>query len=237
MSRTTVHLLRHGEVHNPDGVLYGRLEGYRLSDRGRLMAQRVADVLHGNGHDIRLVVASPLQRAQETARPTAGAFGLDVGTDERLIEAGNTFEGTTVGSQRAALASPRYWPRYVNPFRPSWGEPYRDQVARMTAAVGDARRRLEAEGGGEALLVSHQLPIWVTRLFLERRPLWHDPRKRQCSLTSLTSLTFAGPRLVGLDYWEPAADLVAGALDLLPGSSGAAVPRAAQDGTGREAQE
>ncbi|QDB80312.1 histidine phosphatase family protein [Georgenia wutianyii] len=237
MSRTTVHLLRHGEVHNPDGVLYGRLEGYRLSDRGRLMAQRVADVLHGNGHDIRLVVASPLQRAQETARPTAGAFGLDVGTDERLIEAGNTFEGTTVGSQRAALASPRYWPRYVNPFRPSWGEPYRDQVARMTAAVGDARRRLEAEGGGEALLVSHQLPIWVTRLFLERRPLWHDPRKRQCSLTSLTSLTFAGPRLVGLDYWEPAADLVAGALDLLPGSSGAAVPRAAQDGPRGEAQE
>ena len=236
MSRTTVHLLRHGEVHNPEGVLYGRLEGYRLSDRGRLMAQRVADVLHGNGHDIRLVVASPLQRAQETARPTAGAFGLDVGTDERLIEAGNTFEGTTVGSQRAALASPRYWPRYVNPFRPSWGEPYRDQVARMTAAVGDARRRLDAEGGGEALLVSHQLPIWVTRLFLERRPLWHDPRKRQCSLTSLTSLTFAGPRLVGLDYWEPAADLVAGALDLLPGSSGAAVPRAAQEAGGRAEQ-
>ena len=236
MSRTTVHLLRHGEVHNPEGVLYGRLEGYRLSARGRLMAQRVADVLHGNGHDIRLVVASPLQRAQETARPTAGAFGLDVGTDERLIEAGNTFEGTTVGSQRAALASPRYWPRYVNPFRPSWGEPYRDQVARMTAAVGDARRRLDAEGGGEALLVSHQLPIWVTRLFLERRPLWHDPRKRQCSLTSLTSLTFAGPRLVGLDYWEPAADLVAGALDLLPGSSGAAVPRAAQEAGGRAEQ-
>ena len=106
----------------------------------------------------------------------------------------------------------------------------------MTAAVGDARRRLDAEGGGEALLVSHQLPIWVTRLFLERRPLWHDPRKRQCSLTSLTSLTFAGPRLVGLDYWEPAADLVAGALDLLPGSSGAAVPRAAQEAGGRAEQ-
>ena len=234
MSRTTVHLLRHGEVHNPEGVLYGRLEGYRLSDRGRLMAERVAEVLHGNGHDIRMVVASPLQRAQETALPTARAFGLELGTEERLIEAANDFEGTTVGSQRAALASPRYWPRYVNPFRPSWGEPYREQVARMTAAVGDARRRLAAQGGGEALLVSHQLPIWVTRLFLERRPLWHDPRKRQCSLTSLTSLTFSGTRLVGLGYWEPAADLVAGALDLLPGSSGAAIPRAADGAPRRE---
>ncbi|WP_454086069.1 histidine phosphatase family protein [Georgenia sp. Marseille-Q6866] len=232
MSRTTVHLLRHGEVHNPGGVLYGRLEGFRLSDRGQQMAQRVAEVLHGNGHDLRLVLASPLQRAQETALPTAQAFGLELGTDERLIEAANDFEGTTVGSQRATLASPRYWRRYVNPARPSWGEPYRDQVARMTAAVGDARRRLEARDGGEALLVSHQLPIWVTRLFLERRPLWHDPRRRQCSLASLTSLTFDGSRLVGLAYWEPAADLVAGALDLLPGASGAAVPRADAEGRG-----
>ncbi len=232
MSRTTVHLLRHGEVHNPGGVLYGRLEGFRLSDRGQQMARRVAEVLHGNGHDLRLVLASPLQRAQETALPTAQAFGLELGTDERLIEAANDFEGTTVGSERARLASPRYWRRYVNPARPSWGEPYREQVARMTAAVGDARRRLEAQDGGEALLVSHQLPIWVTRLFLERRPLWHDPRKRQCSLTSLTSLTFDGPRLVGLAYWEPAADLVAGALDLLPGASGAAVPRADGEGNG-----
>lgn len=216
--------MRHGEVHNPGGVLYGRLPGYRLSDRGQLMAQRVAQVLHDGGHDVRAVIASPLQRAQETAAPTAAAFGLELGTDERLIEAGNSFEGTTVGSQRAKLASPRYWPRYINPMRPSWGEPYRDQVTRMTAAIADARRRLEGQDGAEVLLVSHQLPIWSTRLFLERRPLWHDPRRRQCSLASLTTLTFDGARLVGLGYWEPAADLLDGARDLLPGASAAQVP-------------
>ncbi|MEE6282552.1 histidine phosphatase family protein [Georgenia sunbinii] len=227
MSRTTVHLLRHGEVHNPGGVLYGRLPGYRLSDRGRLMAERVAQVLHDGGHDVRAVVASPLQRAQETAAPTAAAFGLPVDTDERLIEAGNSFEGTTVGSERSKLASPRYWPRYINPARPSWGEPYREQVARMTAAVADVRRRVDGQDGAEVLLVSHQLPIWVTRLFLERRPLWHDPRRRQCTLASLTSLTFDGSRLVGLGYWEPAADLLEGARDLLPGASAAQVPQPA----------
>lgn len=226
MSRTTVHLLRHGEVHNPAGVLYGRLPGYRLSARGTQMAERVAQVLEGSGHDIRQVLASPLQRAQETALPTARAFGLSVRTEPRLIEAGNEFEGTTVGSERSKLLSPRYWPRYVNPLRPSWGEPYREQVARMTAAIGQVRAELAGLGGGEALLVSHQLPIWVTRRFLERRPLWHDPRSRQCSLASLTSLSFDGPRLVGLGYWEPAADLVSGARDLLPGASGAAIPRA-----------
>ncbi|MEE6294445.1 histidine phosphatase family protein [Georgenia wangjunii] len=225
MSRTTVHLLRHGEVHNPDGVLYGRLPGFRLSDRGQAMARRVAHVLHEGGHDLRLVVASPLQRAQETATPTAEAFGLPLRTDARLLEAENDFEGTQVGRDRAMLAHPRYYSRYVNPFRPSWGEPYRDQVARVSAAVGDARRQVADEPGAEALLVSHQLPIWVTRLFLERRPLWHDPRRRQCALASLTSLTFEGPRLVGLGYWEPAADLVAGARDILPGTSQAR-PRA-----------
>jgi broad specificity phosphatase PhoE len=218
MSTTTVHLLRHGEVHNPDGILYGRLPGFGLSERGHAMAARVAEVLHSGDHDIRLVRASPLLRAQQTAAPTAAAFGLDVGVDERLLEAGNSFEGTHVARDRASLASPRYWPRYVNPFRPSWGEPYRDQVARVRDAVADARAAAE---GGEALLVSHQLPIWVTRLFLSRRPLWHDPRRRQCSLASLTSLTFAGTRLVGLGYWEPAADLLPAARDLLPGPTAA----------------
>lgn len=228
MSRTTVHLLRHGEVHNPGGVLYGRLPGFRLSERGRGMAERVAQVLHDGGHDVRGVIASPLQRAQETAAPTAAAFGLTVDTDERLVEAGNAFEGTTVGSERHKLASPRYWPRYLNPMRPSWGEPYREQAARISAAVADARRRHAAHDGAEVVLVSHQLPIWVTRLFLERRPLWHDPRKRQCTLASLTSLTFDGARLVGLGYWEPVADLLDGARDLLPGTSAAEIPTVGQ---------
>lgn len=213
----TIHLMRHGEVHNPDDVLYGRLPGYRLSERGRLMAQRVADELRDGGHQVGLVVASPLQRAQETAGPIAAAFDLPVATEQRIIEAENDFEGTTVGSRRRQLACPRYWARYVNPFQPSWGEPYREQVARMSQAVRATRRELERRGAAEAVLVSHQLPIWVTRLFLERRRLWHDPRRRQCALASLTSLRFKGTRLVGLGYWEPANDLLAGARDLLPG--------------------
>src|SRR5699024_6837227 len=151
---TTVHLLRHGEVHNPVGVLYGRLPGYRLSERGTQMAERVAEVLDGSGHDIRMVLASPLQRAQETAAPTGRASGPRVRTGAARREAGNEFEGTTVGSERSKLLSPRYWPRYVNPLRPSWGEPYREQVARMTAVIGQVRAELAAAGGGEALLVS-----------------------------------------------------------------------------------
>lgn len=208
MSRTTVHLLRHGEVHNPDGVLYGRLPGFRLSDRGQAMASRVAKVLHEGDHDIRLVLASPLQRAQETARPIAEAFGLDIGTDERIIEAGNHFEGKTFGVGDGSLRHPEHWPFLRNPFRPSWGEPYTEQVDRMLAAVAQARTLAR---GHEAVLVSHQLPVWVTRLALENRHLWHDPRKRQCSVASLTSLRFEDDTLVGIGYSEPAAVLLPGA--------------------------
>ncbi|MFD1716457.1 histidine phosphatase family protein [Georgenia deserti] len=221
MERTTVHLMRHGEVHNPDGILYGRLSGYRLSDRGRQMAARVAEDLREGGHDVRAVVASPLLRAQQTAAATAEAYGLEVATDPRLIEAANHFEGLAVSADRRQLAHPRHWPAYLNPLRPSWGEPYRAQVRRVRDAVVAV---LDKVAGGEAVLVSHQLPIWVTRRHLEGRPLWHDPRRRECSLASLTSLTFVGRRLIAVGYREPAADLLVGARDTVPGTSPADLP-------------
>lgn len=228
MVATTVHLMRHGEVHNPDGILYGRIPGYHLSELGHEMARRVARHLSGPGagpaagsgpdaapdgvpgprRDIALVVASPLQRAQETATPLAEALGLELGTDERIIEAANHFEGMTFGVGDGSLRHPRHWPYLWNPFRPSWGERYTEQVARMQAAVADARDKAR---GREAVLVSHQLPVWLTRLAYEGKRLWHDPRKRECSLASLTSLRFEDDRLVGIHYSEPVADLLPGA--------------------------
>ncbi|MEZ0448121.1 histidine phosphatase family protein [Cellulomonas sp. ICMP 17802] len=211
MVATTIHLMRHGEVHNPDGVLYGRLPGYRLSERGRAMAdmvaQHLAGVSGGPRRDVVAVVSSPLQRAQETATPIAAAFGVEIGTDERLIEAGNHFEGKTFGVGDGSLRHPEHWPYLRNPFRPSWGEAYAEQADRMLAAVASAR---ELARGHEAVLVSHQLPVWVTRLSLENRHLWHDPRKRQCSVASLTSLRFDGDTLVGIGYSEPAGALLPG---------------------------
>lgn len=201
--RTVIHLVRHGEVHNPDGVLYGRRPGYHLSDLGREMADRVAGYFAGR--DITHVTASPLERAQETAAPVAESHGLPLGTDERLIEAGNVFEGKTFGVGDGALRRPGNWRHLTNPFRPSWGEPYLDQVVRMMGAMDTAR---EAARGHEAVLVSHQLPIWIVRSFVERRKLWHDPRRRQCTLASLTTFTFEGDRIVSVGYGEPARDLV-----------------------------
>ena len=200
---TVVHVMRHGEVENPSGVLYGRLPGFHLSELGRRMADRVAG--HLADRDIRHVVASPLERAQETAAPIGAALGLEVASDPRLLEAENVFQGKTFGVGDGALRTPANWKHLTNPFRPSWGEPYVDQVVRMMGALTAAR---DAARGHEAVCVSHQLPVWVLRSFVERRRLWHDPRKRQCTLASLTSFTFRGDRIVSVGYSEPARDLV-----------------------------
>jgi broad specificity phosphatase PhoE len=194
-----VHLLRHGEVHNPTGVLYGRLDGFRLSDLGRRQALTVAEHLRDN--DITHVVASPLQRAQETAGPISDSHRLELATDERLIEAANRFEGQRVSIGDGALKSPRNWPLLRNPFLPSWGEPYLPIAHRMLAAVHRARA---AADGHEAICVSHQLPIWTLRRYLQGHRLWHNPNHRQCSLASLTSLVFDDERFVELHYSEPA---------------------------------
>ena len=202
---TTVHLLRHGEVHNPTGVLYGRLPGYHLSELGRKMADRITEHLRSTKRDITTVISSPLERAQETALPIAAALGLQVRTDPRVIEAENVFEGMTFGVGDGSLRRPSQWIHLRNPFRPSWGEPYRNQVGRMMAAMADGR---DLARGAEVLVVSHQLPIWVTRCHVEGRRLWHDPRKRQCTLASLTSFTYAGNEIESVSYTEPAKDLL-----------------------------
>ena len=200
---TTVHLLRHGEVHNPEGVLYGRRDGYHLSDLGKKMAEQVAEVI--GDRDIVHLRSSPLERAQETAAPLAAARGLTPVLDPRVIESANVFEGKRFGHGDNALRKPSAWIHLWNPMRPSWGEPYKEVVPRMLAAVYDAR---DAARGHEAVIVSHQLPIWITRLALDKRSFLHDPRKRQCTLCSLTSLQFEGDTLTSVRYSEPAGDLI-----------------------------
>jgi broad specificity phosphatase PhoE len=199
VTQTVVHLMRHGEVFNPTGVLYGRLPGFRLSEAGEGMAKTAAASFAER--DVTHLVASPLERAQQTARPIAETLGLEIATDERLIEAGNSFEGKTFGVGDGSMKHPENWWRLRNPWKPSWGEPYREIAARMLGAVATAR---DAARGHEAVCVSHQLPIWTVRLHLEGRSYLHDPRKRECGLASVTSLVYDDDRLVRLEYAEPA---------------------------------
>ncbi len=199
-TRTTVHVMRHGEVFNPEKVLYGRLPGYHLSDRGRAQAQAAADWLAGK--DSVYVVASPLERAQETATPIAESHGLPIATDGDLIESWNMFEGERVAPGDGALRDPRNWPRLRNPMKPSWGEPYDEIAPRMMAAMHRAR---EKAAGHEAVCVSHQLPVETLRRAMTGRKLAHLPlpHSRLCNLSSITSFTFDGDKLIRWGYTEP----------------------------------
>ncbi|MFC4562688.1 histidine phosphatase family protein [Nocardiopsis mangrovi] len=197
---TVVHLLRHGEVHNPEGILYGRLPEFHLSENGVRMAERAAAWFAGR--DIAALYSSPLERAKETAAPVADEFGLAIRLDDRLIEAANGFQGRALSSR--SLTDVQVMRRLYNPFLPSWGEPYTEIVERMVDVVKLVRKEA---WGREAVCVSHQLPIWMARRAAERKRLWHRPDRRQCNLASVTSLTFEEHRLVGVAYSEPAAGL------------------------------
>ena len=199
-----VHLVRHGQVHNPDAVLYGRQPGFGLSELGQQMAGRLGEYFADIPLDY--LVSSPLQRAQETIAPIAAAHpDLEVHLDERVIEAANVFEGESFGRHNELLLRPSSWWALRNPLRPSWGEPYTSIVARMRLALADAAAKVP---GGRALILSHELPIWMARCDAEGRPLVHDPRRREARLASVTTFTFDEGRLVGVEYAEPAADLV-----------------------------
>jgi broad specificity phosphatase PhoE len=203
-TRTVVHVLRHGEVHNPGKILYGRLPGFHLSELGAQMAKAAAQAL--TDRDVTHVVASPLERAQETAEPFAAQFKLETATDTRLIESANFFEGKQVSVGDGSLRNPRNWWVLRDPITPSWGEPYLVIAQRMFAALQAARVAAE---GHEAVCVSHQLPIWTLRLYVQQKRLWHDPRKRECGLASLTSFHFEDAKVARVQYSEPAAHLVA----------------------------
>lgn len=206
-----MHLVRHGEVHNPDLVLYGRIPGFRLSERGHAMAEAAALELAGSDRKVVALYASPLERAQQSARPIASALGLEIQTEDRIIEPTNFFEGKVNSGPEAAFKKPRYWYKFVNPFRPSWGEPYRQVAARVREAMNDAWDNTQ---GGDIVMVAHQSPIWMAHLDIAGKPLFHNPATRRCDLSSITTFERRGNRWFEVDYRNPAKSLMGDATDV-----------------------
>ncbi|TVS26713.1 histidine phosphatase family protein [Corynebacterium sanguinis] len=200
MTRTIVHLVRHGEVYNPMKLLYGRMPGFHLSARGRSMAAVTAQFFADR--DVTYLASSPLQRAQETAAPIAEVTGCEVDTLDDVIESLNTFEGLRTKGWRSQLWYPPRWRHMVNPLEPSWGEPYEEILERMLRGVEHARAEAE---GHEAVVVSHQLPIVTVQRHVQGKRLPH--LSRECDLASVTSLVFEGADVVDWSYNRPAKDI------------------------------
>jgi broad specificity phosphatase PhoE len=210
MAADRIHLVRHGEVHNPQGVLYGRLPNFGLSDLGKKMALAAATEITNSGRIVASLYCSPLQRTQESAQPFTQLLGLEPTIDDRLIEPYNFFQGKVMKPGRILLR-PHLWFHFRSPSTPSWGEPYEAIVARMTEAVLEVAA---ATNGGDAVLVSHQLPIWMLHSAVTGRKLPHNPTQRRCALSSITSFEIHDGKLVEVDYRDPAHALRAGAMDV-----------------------
>lgn len=211
MQEQRIHLVRHGEVDNPEGILYGRMPGYGLSERGHRMAALAADDLAQRQCPVGRIVVSPLQRTRESAEPIVSAFGIEPIIEARIIEPWNVFEGKKLGGRDGAWRRPAEWPKMARPWRPSWGEPFVEIVARMRAALME---HAKAADGADVIVVTHQLPIWMVHRSVTGRPLPHNPAKRRCSLSSITSLEYhPATGFVEADYREPAASELRSAED------------------------
>lgn len=199
MPAELIHLVRHGEVYNPDRVLYERLPGFRLSEDGRRMARAAAEHVRGLERPVSALLCSPLQRTQESSEPFAEIFGVEPRLEERVIEPTNVFAGLRMSR---ALRKPWKWHHLRRPSVPSWGEPYAHVVDRMRSALDEA---WHSTPGGDVVIVSHQAPIWLTHLSVAGLPLPHDPRTRRCALSSVTSFERVGDIWREVSYAEPAA--------------------------------
>lgn len=209
MPASRLHLVRHGEVFNPQSLLYERIDGFELSDTGHQMAAAVAAELASQGRTVSRLLASPLLRAQQSAAPIAEVFGLEIETEPRVIESWNKFKGLKMGP-RALLKKPVLVLSLYNPSRPSWGEPFAEIATRMIDASLES---WQATPEGDVVIVSHQLPIWMLYRSSQGLKLPHDPRQRRCSLSSVTSFEVIEGRLQEVAYSEPGLAVAASALD------------------------
>lgn len=206
--------MRHGEVHNPSGVLYGRMPGFRLSERGHAMAQLAADHLAASGRKIGHLYASPLLRAQQSAEPISEMSGREILVESRIIEPTNKFEGQKKVGFTSALKDVRNWPKLWNPLLPSWGEPYARIARRVLAAMEDAWQAAEnASDTGDIVFVTHQAVVWAAHRKINRLPLMHNPANRRCELSSITSFAVVDDAWQEVGYVSPAAGLLAEAQD------------------------
>ena len=209
MPADRLHLVRHGEVFNPDHILYGRLDGYHLSELGVTMATAAAQSMAGR--PISALYASPLLRAQESAQPWSTLFEPPIVTEARIIEPTNKFEGSRSNFGARLLLKPKVWPWIVNPLKPSWGEPFAEIAQRVVAAMDDA---WDAANHGEVVMVSHQSPIWIATRKINGQRLFHHPGRRRCNLSSITSFKRGAGGWTEVGYQDPAQELLAASVDL-----------------------
>lgn len=194
-----LHLVRHGEVDNPRGIVYSDLPGFPLSPLGRTQAVAAAHHLAGSGAS--LLVTSPLDRARETAGYIGRRLGLDPVSDPGLTEWGLSLRWSGVpwvslddrfpGEVEAYAAHPGDMP-----FSPESLDALTARMKEVVDALGGAHP------GAVAILVSHQDPVHALRLTLRGEGFddFHDDKPRHAAVIALEP---RGSSWVETGNWAP----------------------------------
>ncbi len=200
MSKTTILLIRHADVHNPEQILYGRLPRFRLSEDGQRQAEMTAEALAAA--PVAAIYTSPMLRARQTAKIIARHLpDVPVHVSKLLQEVQTSWQGTRwaeIGAD-ANLYEPRR-----NPGDESMDD-VGDRVERFV------RQLLNRHAGETVVCVSHADPVMIGRVRMEGKPLnlktirTGDYPER----ASVTRLLFAADgSLAEVRYESPAQELI-----------------------------
>lgn len=193
--KTTVHLTRHGEVHNPEKILYGRIPGFVLSETGKQQVHALGK--HIAKKKIRHVYTSPLDRTRETASILSTYIPMEhMHPDARLLENATPLEGKPL--KEIALHDFNF---YATEHIKNGGERIADIADRMTQFFEEIRVRHTNE---EVLVVSHGDPIMITYAYYSGLPLTLASIRGDSYVPTATGFTivFEG-EIVGITPLKP----------------------------------
>jgi broad specificity phosphatase PhoE len=203
---TVLHLVRHGQVDNPQKIVYGRQRGWRLSDRGRQEAEGVAR--HLGGRPIARVYTSPLERAVQTATVIAGTCGGEVEPRDDLVEAMLCSPWEGLPWREVKRTRSREWARYL--FRPLDVCEVPEDLRALAARMGTALRAIAtAHADQQVVAVSHGDPLKAGILALTGGDL-RELHRNPIPTGGLVSLELGGegPARI-LERWAPGPRMIA----------------------------
>jgi broad specificity phosphatase PhoE len=179
---TTLYFVRHGDVHNPDQILYARLPGFRLSTLGE--TQAAAAGTYFKDRPLAAIYSSPQHRAQQTAGAIAQYHpALTIQTLELLDEIHSPFEGRPLADLDAMG-----WRLYTN--LPAGYETAEDIMTRVVATIQQMRA---AYPGQEVVCVSHGDVVLAARYWAKGIPFNDNTKNREAlypATASITALSF-----------------------------------------------
>jgi len=192
-----IYLIRHGDVFNPKGLIYGRLPGFKLSETGIKEAKEAGKYLDSLGAKPEIIITSPLLRTVQTAKIIQTFFpDVKIIKEKKIVEGDIGWQGIV----KKDLIRKKIWDQYLSaPSSITTGERFSGVQNRVSVWVKEfAKKPYE-----QAIVVSHQDLIRSLILFLQERPL-DDLNKFPTATGSVTVINLDKSAVLqkDIEYWQ-----------------------------------